>query len=140
MTTLLDTGPLVAYLYQGDQHHEWATQQAARLSPPFLTCEAVLSEADFLLSDVPSGTECLLELLDRDVIHAPFSYTAHTGRVHDLVRTYSDLPASFADACLVRMAEVHDDARVFTVDSDFRVYQKHGRAPIPVLMPPSDGS
>ena len=70
----------------------------------------------------------------------PFSYTAHAGRVHDLVRIYSDLPASFADACLVRMAEVHDDARVFTVDSDVRVYQKHGRAPIPVLMPPSDGS
>ena len=56
------------------------------------------------------------------------------------MRAYSDLPASFADACLVRMAEVHDDTRVFTVDNDFRVYQKHGRAPIPVLMPPSDGS
>lgn len=135
MTTLLDAGPLVAYLYQGDQHHDWATQQASRLSAPFLTCEAVLSEADFLLSDAPSGTERLLELLDRDVIHVPFSYARQAGRVNDLMRTYSDLPMSFADACLVRMAELHDDGRVFTVDSDFRVYQKHGRAPIPVLMP-----
>jgi hypothetical protein len=50
MTTLLDTGPLVAYLYQGDTHHDWVTQQADELSPPLYSCEAVLSEAHFLLS------------------------------------------------------------------------------------------
>ena len=27
------------------------------------------------------------------------------------------------------------DSRIFTVDSDFRVYQKHGDTPIPVLTP-----
>jgi hypothetical protein len=32
MTTLLDTGPLVAYLYEGDTHHEWSKKQAARIS------------------------------------------------------------------------------------------------------------
>lgn len=137
MTTLLDAGPLVAYLYRGDQHHEWAKQQASQLSPPFLTCEAVLSEANFLLSGLPSGTERLLELLDRDAVRVSFSlsYTHHAGRVHDLMRSYSDLPMSFADACLVRMAELYDDGRVFTLDSDFRIYQKYGRTPIPVLMP-----
>ena len=113
---------------------------ARRLEAPFLTCEAVLSEAHFLLQDTPGGRSRLIEIAESDRLRVPFSYTAHAGRVHDLVRAYSDLPASFADACLVRMAEVHDDARVFTVDNDFRVYQKHGRAPIPVLMPPSDGS
>lgn len=51
------------------------------------------------------------------------------------MRTYSDLPASFADTCLLRRAELHDDGRVFTVDSDFRGYQRRGRDPIPVLMP-----
>jgi len=33
------------------------------------------------------------------------------------------------------MAERQDDGRVFTIDSDFRVYQKRGRIPVPVLMP-----
>ena len=51
------------------------------------------------------------------------------------MRTYSDLPMSFADACLARMSERYEDSRVFTVDSDFRVYQKHGDQPIPALMP-----
>jgi predicted nucleic acid-binding protein len=51
------------------------------------------------------------------------------------MRTYHDQPMSFADACLVRMSEVYADSRIFTVDSDFRVYQKHGDTPIPVLTP-----
>jgi hypothetical protein len=42
---------------------------------------------------------------------------------------------SFAGACLVRMSEIHENGRVFTVDGDFRVYQKLGDDPIPVLAP-----
>lgn len=42
---------------------------------------------------------------------------------------------SFADACLVRMAELRDDARVFTTDGNFRIYRKHGDEAIGVLMP-----
>jgi predicted nucleic acid-binding protein len=135
MTTLLDTGPLVAYLYQGDTHHEWAKQQASRLSPPLLSCEAVISESHFLLSDVPSGAQRLFDFLDRGVIRFPFSYANHTRQVNGLMRTYDDLPMSFADACLGRMSERYDNSRVFTVDSDFRVYQKHGDETIPLLMP-----
>ena len=135
MTTLMDAGPLVAYLYKGDTYHNWAKQQADGLSLPLYSCEAVLSEAHFLLSGVPKGTENLLELLGRDVIRTPFSYADHADRVHELMRTYSDLPMSFADACLVCMSEVRDDSRVFTVDSDVRVYRRRGTEAIPVLMP-----
>ncbi len=81
-----------------------------------------------------------MELLDRDVIHVPFSYAHHAGRINELMRTYGDLPVSFADTCLVRMAELCDDGRAFAVDSDFRVCQKHGRDPIPVLMPDEQSS
>jgi uncharacterized protein len=44
---------------------------------------------------------------------------------------------SLADACLVRMAELYGDHSICTLDSDFRVYRKPGRAPIPVVMPPN---
>lgn len=135
MTTLLDTGPLVSVLNRRDTHHQWAVHHAGQLSAPFLTCEAVLSEAHFLLQDTPGGRSRLIEIMASDRIQVSFSYVDHAARVHELMRTYSDLPMSFADACLVRMAELHDDGRVFTVDSDFRVYRKHGNEPIPVLMP-----
>jgi predicted nucleic acid-binding protein len=140
MKTLLDTGPLVSILNTEDAHHEWAVHHARRLDAPFLTSEAVLSEAHFLLQDTPGGRRRLIEIAESDQLQVPFSYAHHAGRVNELMRTYSDLPMSFADACLVRMAELYDDGRVFTVDSDFRVYQKHGRDPIPVLMPDEQSS
>ena len=42
---------------------------------------------------------------------------------------------SFADACLVRMAEQAQDAIVFTTDTDFRTYRKNGRQIIPLMTP-----
>ena len=50
---VLDTGPLVAIIHRDDQYHIWSTEQVAELAPPFLTCEAVLSEAYFLLTGIP---------------------------------------------------------------------------------------
>ena len=42
---------------------------------------------------------------------------------------------SLADACLVRMAELYGNHDVCTLDSDFRIYRKHGRDPISLIMP-----
>jgi len=44
-------------------------------------------------------------------------------------------PLSIADACLVCMSELHDRARIFTLDSDFRTYRRHGRQVIPLIFP-----
>ena len=42
-----------------------------------------------------------------------------------------------ADACLVRMSEIHSDCVVLTIDSGFRdVYRRHGRKAIPTRLPP----
>jgi hypothetical protein len=43
---------------------------------------------------------------------------------------------SLADACLVRMSELVSDGVVFTLDSDFRIYRRHRRQKIPVVIPP----
>jgi uncharacterized protein len=42
---------------------------------------------------------------------------------------------SLADACIVRMAEINHLYAVLTLDSDFRVYRKHGREPLALLFP-----
>ena len=44
-------------------------------------------------------------------------------------------PFSLADACLVRMTELHATSTIFTLDADSRVYRRHGNTVIPVLMP-----
>ena len=40
-----------------------------------------------------------------------------------------------ADACLVRMAEQERDTAVVTLDPDFRIYRRHGRQTIPLIVP-----
>jgi hypothetical protein len=54
-TIITDTGPLVAYLNKSDTFHSWAVEQFSAQYPPFHTCEAVLSEACFLLRNLHNG-------------------------------------------------------------------------------------
>lgn len=42
---------------------------------------------------------------------------------------------SLADACLVRLAELHANSTVFTLDDGFHIYRRNGNKVIPVLMP-----
>ena len=51
------------------------------------------------------------------------------------MKRYKSVPASLADAELVRMAELYPQSSVFTLDSDFQIYRKHRDIPIPVLFP-----
>jgi predicted nucleic acid-binding protein len=135
--TLADTGPIVAFLNARDRHHRWAVERMGELRPPLLTCEAVLSEAVFLVGSMPGGGERVLELVERGVLRIEFDLGRESAAVGRLLRRYASLPMDLADACLVRMAELHSDCTVLTVDSEFRdVYRRNGRQIVPTLVPP----
>ncbi len=68
---ILDTGPLVAFLSHRDVHHEWVTPQMAKLHSPLLTCEAVISEACFLLRK-PTRADAVVELVNLGLMTVPF--------------------------------------------------------------------
>jgi hypothetical protein len=51
------------------------------------------------------------------------------------MQKYADVPASLADASLVRMTETLDEPILLTTDHDFRVYRRHGRQTVPYVMP-----
>jgi predicted nucleic acid-binding protein len=133
--TLADTGLIVGLLHKRDQHHDWAKQQFDRVTAPLYTCEAVLSEAFHLLEPVPTGQHRLLSVLDRGILDLSFSYAEHADRIHALMRTYADQPMSYADACLVRMAEVRRERTIVTTDDDFHVYRTAGEEPLDVWLP-----
>jgi predicted nucleic acid-binding protein len=134
---LIDTGAIVAFLDRRDLWHEWAREQMAEIAPPLLTCEAVISEATFLLRRLPGGPQAMLGLLEQGVVAIRFALADHLSRVSDLMRRYADTPMSLADGCLVRMSEILSGSLVFTLDSDFRIYRRHGRQAIPLLIPPN---
>ena len=134
---IIDTGPLVALTHERDQYHQWSRQQSAHLKAPFLTCEAVLSEAWFLLRGLPKAQGKLLWLLEQGLVQVSFNSSAELNALIELVRRYASVPMSVADACLVRMSEVSSDCVIFTTDSDFNVYRRHGNQIIPVIIPPT---
>lgn len=134
-SVLVDTGPLVAALSRRDKHHGWARAHFEAATRPFLSCEAVISEAVFLLERSGSGKNALFGLLERGIVEMRYSFADESSETLRLLRRYNDTPMSFADACLVRMSEKSDDAVVFTTDSDFRLYRRNGRQMIPLIMP-----
>lgn len=132
---LIDTGPIVAYLDPRDVHHAWAVEVIGELRPPLLTCEPVLAEACYLLRRLHTGPQRVLSLVERGLISPDFRLVDEAQSVASLMRRYRDVPMDLADACLVRMAEVHERATVLTIDSDFTIYRKHGRRVIPARRP-----
>lgn len=132
---IVDAGPLVAMMVRTDDHHVWALDRLRELPPPFLTCEPVLAEVAHLVRRVRHGLERFVELLTSDLLRVQFDLMTERAAVGRLLRKYADRPMSLADACLVRLAELHDGATVLTIDGDFAVYRKHGRRIIPLLTP-----
>lgn len=134
-TIIIDTGPLVALTNARDQYHSWARQQSARLTIPYLTCEAVWSETWFLLRALPRAQEKLLLFLSEGLVQINFNSSVEVSNLMPLLQRYANVPMSVADACLVRMSELINDCAVFTTDSDFNIYRRHRNQLIPLILP-----
>jgi len=132
---LLDTGPLVAFLNRRDNFHDWACEHWGQIQPPMLTCEAVISEACFLLAGTESGVDSVMQMIQRKIIAVSFHLVEHIQPVKRLLMKYRSVPMSLADACLIRMSELQPRSRIFTLDSDFNLYRKDRRRIIPTIMP-----
>ncbi|MHC4470166.1 MAG: type II toxin-antitoxin system VapC family toxin [Planctomycetota bacterium] len=134
---LLDTGPLVAFLNRRDTFHDWVSEFLTTVSPPLLTCEAVVTEACFILRRLEGGPRAALDLVARGIVRPTFRLEQEIEAVSSLVKRYADVPMSLADACLVRMTELERASKVLTLDRDFRIYRRNRRRVIPVIMPPA---
>jgi len=122
--SLLDTSILVAFLHRDDAAHEDAVQALRDCRGVLLTTEAVLTESMYLLGRTRGGPSACLDFFLRDgAFLVPTSRTA-LHRCRALMTAYADLPADFADATLVALAEELDAWTILTLDRrDFSVYR-----------------
>ena len=130
---LVDAGFMVGLLSRRDSQHRWAAEQAARFPPPWRTCEAALSEAFYLLG--VRGTPALGALLQREAVVIAFDLADNLEAALKFMEKYADVPASLADASLVRMSETLAAPMLLTTDIDFRIYRRHGRQVVPCVTP-----
>lgn len=124
---IIDTGPLVALLNRADGAHAWVLKQMQGMRPPFITCEAVLSEASYLTRNLKGAREALMEMLGENFLRIGMTVQDHHAALLAMIRRYDSVPMSVADACIVRLAELHPGSSVFTLDNDFSIYRKNGR-------------
>ena len=134
MNGIADTGFIVAFARQNDQHHAWATDLAKGITAPLVTCEAVLAEAAFHLE----SSSYVLSLLDDGMLRVGFDCSRHLTQLRELAQRYQDRNPDLADLCLIRMSELYPRHSVITVDeADFRVYRRNKREVIPTVCPPN---
>lgn len=133
MKAIADTGLLVALARENDQYHSWATEIAAELDWPVLTCEAVLAETAFHLQ----SSENVISMLRDDVVRLAFDCKSQIPHLFDLATRFSDRNPDLADLCLIRMSELYPRHVVVTTDEeDFSVYRRNKREVIPLICPP----
>lgn len=133
MTGIADTGFIVAFLNRRDNFHSWAVNLAGQVDEPLLTCEAVLAEAVFHTR----ATGKVLALLQMKLLQVDMDFPACQQRLESLANRYADRSPDLADLCLICLSERFPSLPVITVDGDFKIYRRHQREAIPVLMPPA---
>lgn len=134
---VVDSGPLIALFDADDVNHQLVKQWYRGHWFRGCTTLAVITEVSYSLSYrvelqlsflkwVREGALRIVELTDRDF-----------DRCIGVIEKISDLPADFADATLVAIADRLAIREVVTFDGDFRIYRYRRRQTflLPLLDP-----
>ena len=115
-----------------DQYHDWAVNLLAKLQTPLLTSEAVLSETAFHLQ----SSRTALLMIESGLVRIAINPEREWPELLRLAEQFDDQRPDLADLCVIRLSEIYPIHKVLTVDgSDFRVYRRNNREPIPVVCP-----
>jgi predicted nucleic acid-binding protein len=132
LKAIADTGFLVAIANRRDQYHDWAVNLLAELQTPLLTSEAVLSETAFHLQ----SSRTALLMVESGLVRIAINPEREWPELLRLAEQFDDQRPDLADLCVIRLSEIYPIHKVLTVDgSDFRVYRRNSREPIPVVCP-----
>jgi hypothetical protein len=124
MTTLVDTGPLVALFDPRDGEHERCVEALKAIRGRLQTTVPVLTEAFHILNPGSQGSAALRAFISRGGLSVWWLDASLLPRAFELMDRYADHPMDLADASLIVAAESLRAQRIFTLDrSDFRAYR-----------------
>ena len=123
---VVDAGPLIALFDRGDRHHRRAVDFVRTTRSRLITNLPVVTEATFLLRFSIDAQHDLLHWVHR-AVEIDQGTAADLPRIAANLSKYRDMPADFADASLVALAERLNLSRVASVDRDFAVYRALGK-------------
>ena len=88
-----------------------------------MSCEAVIAESCYLLRRLSGAPEVVLENVAQGVFLIAFQLSRTVTPVRNIMRKYSEVPADFADACLIHLADDLHTGEILTLDRDFTFYR-----------------
>jgi len=132
---LLDTSVIVSLHDRRERLHARCVRVVDELEQPLVTCETVISESCFLLRKIPDASQRILANVEQGIFQIPFQLARSLAFVQAIMHKYRDLPAGFADACLVQMADELDTGDILTLDRDFAHYRWRRSRAFHLLIP-----
>ena len=133
--TLTDAGSLVALVDIGQPQNVRCRAVFSTLRLPLLTTWVAFGEAIYLLGRIGGWPlqRSLWHYVEVGTLVFHTTSAEELSRIRSLMEQYHDRPMDLADASLVAAAEARDDRRIFTIDSDFYIYQWNGQEPFEVV-------
>ena len=117
-----------------DQFHSWAKEVAADVVGGFLTCEAVISEAVFMVRKSSKAKAAIIAMIESGWLKiVPVLPEMRVGVIRILESYHPQ--ADYADACVVALHEQFG-GKVYTTDQrDFLVYRTRAELMVETSMP-----
>jgi predicted nucleic acid-binding protein len=123
--SIVDSNFLAALAVKRDPLHRWAVSVLPQAPGPWLTCEACVSEAVFLIGE-ELGMPAVLQLYGKigsGLIECGDILPRHLAAVMTESGRYRDRMVDFADASLMVLSDLRPALPVVTADrNDFSVY------------------
>ena len=113
---LIDSGPLVAFLNERDEHHQICLEEAKRLRGQFLTSWSVVTEAAHLSKRQAGAVHKLLMWIQTSELRILQLSEQDTPGIADILDRYGDQGFDFADATLMYLSDRDDISTIFTID------------------------
>ncbi len=131
---LIDTGAIFALIDRSDEWHVACVEAYNRNRLPWLTTEAVLTEAFHLVGRNVRDDRAVWTLLLSGAVVMSSIGDEELPQIHALMAEYSDRPMDFADATLVHLAARERLSLIFTIDhDDFSTYRLPRRKRFTIL-------
>ena len=131
---LIDTGAILALVDSDDQWHEPCVEAYNHNRLPWLTTEAVLTEAFYLVRRNLRDDRAVWTLLRSGAVRMSGIANEELPQIQALMAQYADCPMDFADATLVHLAARERLSVILTIDrDDFETYRLPGRKKFTVL-------
>jgi predicted nucleic acid-binding protein len=119
---IVDSGPLIALFDGSDRYHVQAITFLKSVRHRLITNLPVITEVVYVLDFSPAAQRDFLYWAER-ALRIDQNTVADMPRIRSILEKYADLPADFADASVVALAERLRTRFVASVDKDFTIYR-----------------